>query len=283
MNEERPRRSHSVIGLNRSLHLYNNGVQRMKIRDLKAQRCRNKRKATEMTEDHTFHPKINRNSSMIAETMGRSSTKKDKSVFYLNGSGEKMIDPLMNMNKFRQNKSVYQRLVEKAELREVKLKKKAKRHINKEISQHSFKPKTNSVSNRIDMQARLEYEIFEPRFEQLHNLHKAHVKKKQLLKEKIDNKFSFKPKVNKNFKKFKSHKFNPEFDFLTRMELDAQERAEKDIIIKNSRTQSRQERSKSPFERQALRTMTNISTKKLYNDAFLINEKKKRSRIRQKS
>lgn len=66
------------------------------------------------------------------------------------------------------------------------------------------------------------------------------------------------------------------------MELDAQERLEKDIIIKNSRakSKSKHDRSKSPFQRQALRTMTNISTKKLYNDAFLINEKKKRKRKR---
>lgn len=57
----------------------------------------------------------------------------------------------MKMSKFRQSKSVYQRLVEKAELREVRLKKKAKQHIIKEVSQHSFMPKTNGVSNRIDM------------------------------------------------------------------------------------------------------------------------------------
>jgi hypothetical protein len=118
-------RSHSAIGLNRSLHLYNNGVQRMKIRNLKVQKCRNERKLLEMTDDHTFIPKINQNSSMIAENMGRSS-KKETAVYYLDG--EMIKDPLVNMqmNKFRQNKSVYQRLVEKAELRDLKLKKKAK-------------------------------------------------------------------------------------------------------------------------------------------------------------
>jgi hypothetical protein len=99
------------------------------------------------------------------------------------------------------------------------------------------------------MQARLEYEIFEPRFEQLHNLHKAHVKKKKLMKEKIDKRFNFKPKVNKKYNKFKTHKFNPEFDFLTRMELDAQERAEKDFIIKQAKNGHRGDRSKSPFEK----------------------------------
>lgn len=79
-----------------------------------------------MTDDHTFIPKINQNSSMIADNMGRSS-KKESAVYYLNGSAEKKSDTLMQMNKFRQNKSVYQRLVEKAELREVRLKKKAQK------------------------------------------------------------------------------------------------------------------------------------------------------------
>jgi hypothetical protein len=36
------------------------------------------------------------------------------------------------------------------------------------------------------------------------------------------------------------------------------------------------ERSKSPFEKETVRTLTNISTKKLYNDAFLLEEKIKR-------
>ena len=250
----------------------------MKLRNLKAQKCRQERNSKELTEDHTFIPKINQNSSTIAESMGRS-TKKDSPVYYLDGSVDKN-NELGNMSRFKQPKSVYQRLVEKADLRQVRLEKKANKQITKELSQLSFKPSTNSVSNRIDMQARLEYEIFEPRFEQLHNLHKAHVKKRQLMREKIDQQFKFKPHVNKDFNNFSTHKFNSEFDFLTRMELDAQERAEKELIIKQSKNSS-VHRSKSPFEREALRTMTNLSTKKLYNDAFIINEKLKRRQERE--
>lgn len=78
----------------------------------------------------------------------------------------------------KSSKTVYQRLIEKAELREIRLEKKAAKQLSKEVSSHSFKPHVNPVSSKIDMQARLEYEIFEPRYEQLHNLHKAHKKKK---------------------------------------------------------------------------------------------------------
>lgn len=129
------------------------------------------------------------------------------------------------------------------------------------------------------MQARLEYEIFEPRYEQLHNLHKAQHKKKQLLQEKLDSQFKFQPEVNKNFNQFQQHKFNPDFDFLTRMELDAQERVEKDLIkrkqLEEEQESKANERTRSPFEKETVKTLTTISTKKLYNDAFLMEEKLK--------
>ena len=66
------------------------------------------------------------------------------------------------------------------------------------------------------------------------------------------------------------------------MELDAQERAEKESNLRQSLDGSKpDERSKSPFEKETVRTLTNISTKKLYNDAFLLEEKIKRRQARQ--
>lgn len=45
----------------------------MKIKNLKAEKCRSKKNAEKITRDHTFIPTINANSSMIAEKMGRRS------------------------------------------------------------------------------------------------------------------------------------------------------------------------------------------------------------------
>ena len=250
------------------------------MRDLKSQKFRQDRENQQLTEEHTFIPKINHHSSVIADSVGRSS-KKESPVYYITSSGEMIVDPISQMN-LKSSKTVYQRLTEKAELRDIRLEKKVAKQLTKEISSNSFKPHVNPVSSKIDMQARLEYQIFEPRYEQLHNLHKAHTKKKQLLQEKLDSKFKFKPEVNKGYTNFSQHKFNPDFDFLTRMELDAQERAEKEAILRQSLDVSKtEERSKSPFEKETVRTLTNISTKKLYNDAFLLEEKIKRRQARQ--
>ena len=159
------------------------------MRNLKSQKFRQDRENQQLTEEHTFIPKINHHSSVIADSVGRSS-KKESPVYYITSSGEMIVDPISQMN-LKSSKTVYQRLIEKAELRDIRLEKKVAKQLTKEISSNSFKPHVNPVSSKIDMQARLEYQIFEPRFEQLHNLHKAHTKKKQLMQEKLDAKFKF--------------------------------------------------------------------------------------------